>query len=508
MPRGARRRDGPAAAERALHRSRRRVRSRPRGGRAVGSRRPARLGPQRRARRARRSSPASTCVATNNVHYATPVAPSARHRARRGAGPPAASTRSTAGCRRRRARTCARGAEQARRFAPLSRCRRARGRARASRARSTSRSSRRTCRRSRARRPRRDGLPRACSPGEGGAALRAARAPSACPAPTPDRPRARGDRDARLPRLLPRSCGTSSSSAGEPTSTARGGARLRTRRSATRSASPTPTRCRSACCSSGSSSPERDGPPDIDIDIESDRREEVIQYVYERYGREHAAQVANVITYRAKSSVRDMAKALGYSTGQQDAWSKQVDAWGPLDATTRAPESHDIPPTGARARRAGRELPPPPRHPLGRHGALRPAGHRGVSGRVGAHGRPQRAAVGQGRLRRRRPREVRPARPRDALGAALRDRLRPRAPRRRGRARDHPSGRRRLRHVVPRRLGRRVPGREPRPDGHVAAAQAALRSTTSWSRSRSSAPVRSRAGRCTPTSGAATAPSR
>ena len=58
-------------------------------------------------------------------------------------------------------------------------------------------------------------------------------------------------------------------------------------------------------------SPERDGPPDIDLDIESDRREEVIQYVYERYGRDHAAQVANVITYRPKSAVRDMGKALG-----------------------------------------------------------------------------------------------------------------------------------------------------------------------------------------------------
>jgi error-prone DNA polymerase len=79
-------------------------------------------------------------------------------------------------------------------------------------------------------------------------------------------------------------------------------------------------------------SPERDGPPDIDIDIESDRREEVIQYVYERHGREYAAQVANVITYRAKSSVRDMAKALGYAIGQQDAWAKQVDRWGPLSA--------------------------------------------------------------------------------------------------------------------------------------------------------------------------------
>ena len=62
-------------------------------------------------------------------------------------------------------------------------------------------------------------------------------------------------------------------------------------------------------------SPERDGPPDIDIDIESDRREEVIQYVYQRYGRHHTAQVANVITYRARSSVRDMAKALGLRAG-------------------------------------------------------------------------------------------------------------------------------------------------------------------------------------------------
>ncbi|HUP86482.1 MAG TPA: error-prone DNA polymerase, partial [Acidimicrobiales bacterium] len=80
-------------------------------------------------------------------------------------------------------------------------------------------------------------------------------------------------------------------------------------------------------------SPERDGPPDIDVDIESDRREEVIQYVYERYGRENAAQVANVITYRPKSAVRDMGKALGYAAGQLDAWSKQVDGWGPMSAT-------------------------------------------------------------------------------------------------------------------------------------------------------------------------------
>jgi len=75
-------------------------------------------------------------------------------------------------------------------------------------------------------------------------------------------------------------------------------------------------------------SPERDGPPDIDVDIESDRREEVIQHVYEKYGRRHTAQVANVISYRPRSAVRDMAKAFGHSPGQQDAWSKQIDRWG------------------------------------------------------------------------------------------------------------------------------------------------------------------------------------
>ncbi|WIY06507.1 error-prone DNA polymerase [Amycolatopsis mongoliensis] len=74
--------------------------------------------------------------------------------------------------------------------------------------------------------------------------------------------------------------------------------------------------------------PERDGPPDIDIDIESGRREEAIQYVYEKHGRFHAAQVANVITYRAPSAIRDAAKALGHSPGQQDAYSKLVDRWG------------------------------------------------------------------------------------------------------------------------------------------------------------------------------------
>lgn len=74
-------------------------------------------------------------------------------------------------------------------------------------------------------------------------------------------------------------------------------------------------------------SEHRDEEPDIDVDFDSDRREEVIQWVYERYGRHNAAQVANVVGYRPKMAVRDAAKALGHSPGQQDAWSKQVTSW-------------------------------------------------------------------------------------------------------------------------------------------------------------------------------------
>jgi error-prone DNA polymerase len=87
-------------------------------------------------------------------------------------------------------------------------------------------------------------------------------------------------------------------------------------------------------------SPARDGPPDIDIDIESDEREKVIQYVYDKYGRDYAAQVANVITYRGRIAVRDMARALGFSQGQQDAWSKQISHW---DGLADSPDIEDIP---------------------------------------------------------------------------------------------------------------------------------------------------------------------
>lgn len=74
-------------------------------------------------------------------------------------------------------------------------------------------------------------------------------------------------------------------------------------------------------------SPYRDGPPDIDVDIESDRREEVIQYIYRRYGRHRASQVGTVVTFRSKSSVRDVAKAFGHPAEVADSWASQVDRY-------------------------------------------------------------------------------------------------------------------------------------------------------------------------------------
>ncbi|KJY83474.1 DNA polymerase [Vibrio galatheae] len=71
-------------------------------------------------------------------------------------------------------------------------------------------------------------------------------------------------------------------------------------------------------------SAERDEPPDIDVDFEHERREEVIQYIYQKYGRERTALAATVISYRFKSAVRDVGKALGIEESQLDYFIKNV----------------------------------------------------------------------------------------------------------------------------------------------------------------------------------------
>ncbi|MHC5108462.1 MAG: error-prone DNA polymerase [Planctomycetota bacterium] len=83
-------------------------------------------------------------------------------------------------------------------------------------------------------------------------------------------------------------------------------------------------------------SAERNEPPDIDVDFEHERREEVFQYIYNKYGREHAGIVAEVITYRPRSAIRDVGKALDLPLESVDALAKKHDWWG----TRALPETY------------------------------------------------------------------------------------------------------------------------------------------------------------------------
>ncbi|MFZ9052406.1 MAG: error-prone DNA polymerase [Woeseiaceae bacterium] len=74
-------------------------------------------------------------------------------------------------------------------------------------------------------------------------------------------------------------------------------------------------------------SKERNEPPDIDVDFEHERREEVIQYIYEKYSRERAALAATVITYRPRSALRDVGKSLGLSQLQVDRLARSMQWW-------------------------------------------------------------------------------------------------------------------------------------------------------------------------------------
>ncbi|HVQ25410.1 MAG TPA: hypothetical protein VMV01_09530, partial [Planctomycetota bacterium] len=78
--------------------------------------------------------------------------------------------------------------------------------------------------------------------------------------------------------------------------------------------------------------------PDIDLDIEHARREEVLQYVYGKYGRDHAALAAEVISYRARSAVRDAGKALGFTLAEVDSLAKGLDRRWDNDSGALPPE--------------------------------------------------------------------------------------------------------------------------------------------------------------------------
>lgn len=110
-------------------------------------------------------------------------------------------------------------------------------------------------------------------------------------------------------------------------------------------------------------SEERAEPPDIDLDIEHERREEVIQHVYEKYGRTHAAMVAVVITYRTRSAVRDVGKALGLTETELGRLTKLLGHHGRLsEEALEQAEMNPDEPVFTHLRRLANELLDFPRH--------------------------------------------------------------------------------------------------------------------------------------------------
>ena len=223
-------------------------------------------------------------------------------------------------------------------------------------------------------------------------------------------------------------------------------------------------------------SAERREPPDIDVDFEHERREEVIQYIYRKYGREHAGIAATVIHYRARSAIREVGKALGLSEDAVGALASGIWGWsdGGLDAELARERGLDpAEPRLAQALALAAELTGFPRH-LSQHvGGFVLTRARLDRGRAGAQrgdGGAYLRRMGQGRSgRARHPQDRRPGtRHADLHPQGVRaDRaaLRPHAhdgdPAGRG-----PGG---LRDAGPGRFLGRVPGREPRPDDHAAA---------------------------------------
>lgn len=98
-------------------------------------------------------------------------------------------------------------------------------------------------------------------------------------------------------------------------------------------------------------SKEREEAPDIDVDFEHERREEVLQYLYDKYGRERAGMTAVVTTYRPRSAIRDAGKALGLSLDRVDALAKQVEGYREEPRLAEHCQSVGIDPTSETGRR-------------------------------------------------------------------------------------------------------------------------------------------------------------
>ncbi len=175
-------------------------------------------------------------------------------------------------------------------------------------------------------------------------------------------------------------------------------------------------------------SKERNEPPDIDVDFEHQRREEVMQYIYAKYGRHRAALTAALHTYRPKGAVRDIGKALGLSLDQVDRLAKTMAWWDGRKIIPQRLEEAGFDPANpviAQLAELAVEVIGFPRH-LSQHSGgfviARDRLDRTGADRERRDGRAHGDPVGQGRSRRARPAEDRRARARHAELRAARAR--------------------------------------------------------------------------------------
>ncbi len=167
---------------------------------------------------------------------------------------------------------------------------------------------------------------------------------------------------------------------------------------------------------------ERREPPDIDIDFEHERREEVIQEIYERYGRDRAAMVSEVICYRGRSALREVGKVFGLSLEMIEQLSSTIGHWDEAEQSRARLREMGFDPADARLGRI-LELAPQlegfPRHlsiHVGGFVLSADGARRGGAGRAGAHAGAHGRALGQGRPRRALVLPSRRARPRHVDG--------------------------------------------------------------------------------------------
>src|SRR6202022_4368421 len=150
--------------------------------------------------------------------------------------------------------------------------------------------------------------------------------------------------------------------------------------------------------------------PDIDIDFSTAHREQVIQYIYDKYGPERTGMVCNVVTYRQRSAIREVGKVLGFKEETIDHLAKSASAWHP-DGKRRAALAAVV-----RSRHPDPRLSPSPLDPCRRDAGHRRAPDRHRAGGARHHAGPDGGPVQQGRRRGIRPDQDGHARPAHALG--------------------------------------------------------------------------------------------